>query len=729
MARWLSGWRRVSTAILPILAVLTALILTIPFMIFTGGRGDIQRGLNIAGTAYSALLEGALGVVINDIVAPEKLDLARSLAEQEALTPRNLRAWAADVDNVNRAGLENIIRYSQVLIRYPDLDDDEITELGIRISQIVAVGEARLEVMRPLIEALFPLERAQVRELSTRFNTLLEISESDRAELEALAPVVKDIEDEDLLVYMRVLHQEGIVKLERLVEQSDLLKSLNLAPNSPDADDFEAMAALELPKVRQMIETANRLGTLGITNAPALTYQLRVTNDLYSAGLLTNSNVAEAIAQDLLTVSASNLVVLRPGQNRLLVDAGKSDTIGIVWNKNNTPDDPSDDRPDTVYLRLGGKALVFFPGNLETMIVRAIPFVIAGLAVALGFKAGLFNIGATGQLYIGATLAAWVGFAFTGLPAVIHLPLVLLMGIIGGALWGAIPGALKAYTGAHEVINTIMLNFIAIRLVEWLIKAKNPYLLRDPAASSDQTPFLLQSGRLPSFDEISPIWFLLAGAAVLAWGLWSRRERLQQNPRAIVRVVIYAALTTLGGFFLSWLAVRSNLHIGLILMVCAVWFTGWFLDRTTLGFELRTVGANPDAARYAGMNVKWNMILAMALSGALAGLSGTIEVAGVQFNMKPEFFSDLGFDAIAVALLARTNPRNMISAGFLWGALLAGAGLMQIRASISIDLVKIIQALIIMFIAADTIIRYLWRVPQAKPEESIGSTFSKGWGS
>ena len=163
-------------------------------------------------------------------------------------------------------------------------------------------------------------------------------------------------------------------------------------------------------------------------------------------------------------------------------------------------------------------------------------------------------------------------------------------------------------------------------------------------------------------------------------------------------------------------------------MLLTVWFTDWFLNKTTLGFELRTVGSNPDAARYAGMNVQRNIILAMALSGALAGLAGTIEITGVQFNMQPAFFSGFGFDAIAVALLARTNPRSMIAAGLLWGSLLAGAGLMQVRADISIDLVKIIQALIIMFIAADTIIRYLWRVPQPVRKDAI-STFSKGWGS
>jgi general nucleoside transport system permease protein len=157
--------------------------------------------------------------------------------------------------------------------------------------------------------------------------------------------------------------------------------------------------------------------------------------------------------------------------------------------------------------------------------------------------------------------------------------------------------------------------------------------------------------------------------------------------------------------------------------------TDWFLHRTTSGFELRTVGSNADAAKYAGMSVARNIILAMAFSGALAGLAGAIEISGVQHNMKPDFFAGVGFDAIAVALLARNNPRGMILAGLLWGGLYAGASTMQARAGIAIDLVKIIQALIIMFVAADVIIRTLWRVPEATPEERAAAMFNKGMGS
>lgn len=338
--------------------------------------------------------------------------------------------------------------------------------------------------------------------------------------------------------------------------------------------------------------------------------------------------------------------------------------------------DPSTVREHTTVitiLPLGERSIIFIPRNLIATIVRSVPFVLAGLAVALGFKGGLFNIGAEGQLYAGALLSVWVGFhpALADLPSFLHIPLGIFAGILGGAVWGAIPGFLKARTGAHEVINTIMMNYIAIRMADWLIKSRDPVILLDVTATVPRTPYIAVGAMYP----------------------------------------------TLG---------NTPLHIGIFVALAAVVFVWWFLYRTTLGFEIRTVGTNPSAARYAGMSVPRNIVLTMAVSGGLAGLAGAGEVLGVQHNLSPGFFAGVGFDSIAIALLAKTNPIAMIPAAFLWGGLLNGAGLMQIRADMSIDLVKIIQALIVMFVAADQIVRALWRIRARRREEEV--IFSRGWG-
>jgi len=300
-------------------------------------------------------------------------------------------------------------------------------------------------------------------------------------------------------------------------------------------------------------------------------------------------------------------------------------------------------------------------------IVSSTPYILAGLAVALGFKCGLFNIGAEGQLYAGALFSVYVGYAWRGAPIYIHLPVALAAGALGGALWGAIPGFLKARFGAHEVINTIMLNYIAVKTVDYLVKN----VIRDPEASLDRTRYVLDSAKLP---------ILIPG---------------------------------------------TRLHSGFIIALLAVGFVYWFLFRTTWGFEMRTVGANPSAARYAGMSVTRNFVLAMALGGALAGLAGAGEVLGLNHNLPAAFSSGYGFDSIAVALLAKSNPIGVIPAAFLWGALRNGAGLMQVRAGISIDLINIVQALVIMFIAADQIVRWIYRIRARRAEEVV---FTRGWG-
>lgn len=314
-------------------------------------------------------------------------------------------------------------------------------------------------------------------------------------------------------------------------------------------------------------------------------------------------------------------------------------------------------------------AKAFYP--ITDSLVTATPLILTGLAVAVGFRAGLFNIGVEGQLYIGAICAVWVGFAIKGLPAIIHLPLAVLAGAAGGAFWAFIPAILKAKTGAHEVINTIMMNYIAFRLSEWLLSDKGP--LKRPESANPVSPFIEKSAEFPRFFP-DPIRFHL-------------------------------------GFFVA---------IGMAL------FVYWFLFKTTWGFEVRTVGQNPDAARYAGMSITRNIIIAMCLSGALAGLAGANEVLGINHNLALAFSSGYGFDGIAIALLGKSHPLGVVLTALLFGTLRSGATRMQNVARIPVEIIDIIQALIIAFIAAPAIIRAIYRL---KPGgESQGEVFMRGWG-
>ncbi|NDJ35968.1 MAG: ABC transporter permease [Chloroflexi bacterium] len=314
-------------------------------------------------------------------------------------------------------------------------------------------------------------------------------------------------------------------------------------------------------------------------------------------------------------------------------------------------------------------------------LVASTPLILTGLAVALAFRAGLFNIGAEGQYLMGATFGVVMGYAVS-LPPVLHTIAVLIAGAIGGGIWGAIPGFLKARLGAHEVINTIMMNFIAIFLVDWLIN--NP--LRDEGATSTiRTPFIEPSAQLPQFSEI--------------------------------------------GFLAPYFATNDRLHLGFIIAILAavaVWYLLW---KTTVGFELRTTGANPDAARYAGIKVERSTILAMTLSGALAGLAGAIEVQGVIRYLPAFFEAGYGFDAIAVALLAQNNPFGVIPASILFGALSVGADILQIRTGVSQHIISIIQALILLFVAAPALIRYLYRLRNLEETDIEQVPLTRGWGS
>ncbi|MCB1407866.1 MAG: ABC transporter permease, partial [Rhodobacteraceae bacterium] len=283
---------------------------------------------------------------------------------------------------------------------------------------------------------------------------------------------------------------------------------------------------------------------------------------------------------------------------------------------------------------------------ISETLTAAIPLTLAGLGIALGFRAGMFNIGAEGQLLMGGMAAVVAGFSFAGLPMIIHVPLVLLVGATVGGLYAAIAGWLRAATGAHEVISTIMLNLISYRLVDYMLR--NDFIQRE-GRSDPISKSVLESARLPHL--------------------------------------------------LDWYGPNLRLHAGVFLMIAAVVFIYWLLFKTRLGFELRASGESPDAARYAGMKAGLIIVLAMGLAGALSGLAGANQVSGVLGRASPGFSAGIGFDAIAVALLGRSHPWGVLLAGLLFGALEAGGRQMQVDAGVSIDLIGIIQALIIVFIA------------------------------
>ena len=297
-------------------------------------------------------------------------------------------------------------------------------------------------------------------------------------------------------------------------------------------------------------------------------------------------------------------------------------------------------------------------------LVQSTPFIFAGLAVALGFRVGLFNIGVEGQLFIGAITGTLAGYAIHGLPAIIHVPLALLCGALGGAIWGFVPGFLKAKTGAHEVITTIMMNYIAFRFSDWVLKGP----MADPTEYTPKSPWILESAQLPKLFD-TPIRFHI-------------------------------------GFFVA------------LLMAVLVYL---FLFKTKWGFELRMVGSNQNAARYAGIKITVSTVVAMVLSGALAGLAGANEVLGINHRLSPAFSSGYGFDSIALALLGKSHPFGVILSALLFGFLRNGARSMQLTVGVPIDIVSILQAVILAFIAAPAIIRTIYRLKEPKQTEEVVS--------
>ena len=306
--------------------------------------------------------------------------------------------------------------------------------------------------------------------------------------------------------------------------------------------------------------------------------------------------------------------------------------------------------------------------GIANTLVSAAPLMFGGLAVGLGLKAGLFNIGVAGQFLVGAFAAAVTGASLATAPTIVGMPLAMLAGAAAGAAYGFIPGYLKARTGAHEVVTTIMLNNAAVLLLTWAVND----LVRAPGFSFPRTGEIGQS-----------------------------------------------ALPILLG---------RNLHLGIVFAVVAIFVIRWILDRTILGFEIRTVGANPSAARYAGMRPIFITALTMTISGLLAGLAGAIQMLGVIGFYAPGITASVGFDSIAVALLGRSDPIGILFAALLFGAFRAGAPLMQIETSVPIEVIDIIQALVILFLAADLIVRRVFRVRAPKVEITEMATVTGSWG-
>ncbi|SES83435.1 ABC transporter permease [Thorsellia anophelis] len=290
---------------------------------------------------------------------------------------------------------------------------------------------------------------------------------------------------------------------------------------------------------------------------------------------------------------------------------------------------------------------------------KATPLIAAGLGIGLTFRAGLFNIGGKGQMLVAASAAAYIGFTFS-LPIYLHLPLAITVGMLAGAIYAMIAGLLKSYTGAHEVIVTIMLNYIAYYLISWMLRT--PGFLQAPGSN---------------FPKSGPV-----------------------EATAI---------------FPNILSFHNKFHWGFALVILSTFFCSWLINRSVLGFKLRAVGENITAARVAGINVNRMTIYAMLISGALVGLAGVFQALGES----PRGFSStidagIGFSAITVALLGRSKPWGIFAAGLLFGALQAGSFKMQADVKVPIDIILVVQSLIVLFIAAPPLVRTIFRLPDPK---------------
>ena len=311
-------------------------------------------------------------------------------------------------------------------------------------------------------------------------------------------------------------------------------------------------------------------------------------------------------------------------------------------------------------------------GPLSETAVQATPLILTGLAVALPFQAGLFNIGGQGQFIGGAIMAAWLGYYLT-LPFFVHVVVCVIGGFVGGAIIGWLTGEIKARTGAHEVIVTIMLNYVMLYLLAYLLASQS--LLQAPGSSNSITQAIASNAHLP----------LLAGTSL-------------------------------------------RINAGFLVAIACAFAIWWLLNRTTTGFEFRSVGANASAARVAGIKVERSWVLALLIAGGLAGLAGSAVIQGTDFTLNPQSFGTYGIDAITVALLGLGRPWGVVWAGLLFGALHAGSPGMQTVTSTPVQIVQVLQALIVLFVAAPPLIRAIFRLREARAG-GVGAAMSKGWNS
>ncbi|HEY2305395.1 MAG TPA: ABC transporter permease [Streptosporangiaceae bacterium] len=316
----------------------------------------------------------------------------------------------------------------------------------------------------------------------------------------------------------------------------------------------------------------------------------------------------------------------------------------------------------------GSIAAIFYPLSLTTF--EATPLILTGLSVALCFRAGMFNIGAAGQWIGGAVVATWLGYA-VNLPIVLHAVVCIIGAFAGGAVIGWIVGEIKARTGAHEVILTIMLNYVMYNLLAFLLSSRN--LMQAPSQTSALAPPVRGSAMLPHVGGPPP-----------------------------------------------------QVGVGFLIALAAAAATAWLLSRSTLGFEFRTVGASPSAARSAGIRVERVWVLAFLIAGGLAGLSASTIVQGQTAPLTTTSYGTYGFDGITVALLGRARPLGVVLAGLLFGAMNAGGTVMEAATGVPADVTNVIEALIVLFVAAPPLIRLLFRL-RGTGGAGPQAVASKGW--